>query len=113
LHVTQEPEVTVSKSFEIDTATMTAMGRKVLDNSDGIGSEIEGLIARLEAVDWRGSAADSFHAVKEEWRLQVTAIKQQLADVAERLGVSAQNYDAAHESSRAGFERLRGQNLPI
>jgi len=26
LHVTQEPEVTVSKSFEIDTATMTAMG---------------------------------------------------------------------------------------
>ena len=103
----------MAKTFEIDTATMTAMGRKVLDNSDGIRAEIEGLIGRLEAVDWRGAAADSFHAVKEEWRLQVTAVKQLLADVAARLGVTAENYDAAHESSRAGFERLRGQNLPI
>ncbi|HEY7073049.1 MAG TPA: WXG100 family type VII secretion target [Acidimicrobiales bacterium] len=103
----------MSKAFEIDTATMTAMGRKVLDNSEGIGAEITGLIGRLEAVDWRGTAADSFHAVKEEWRLQVSVVRQQLADVAERLGVTAENYDAAHESSRAGFERLRGQNLPI
>ena len=103
----------MSKAFEIDTATMTAMGRKVLDNSEGIGAEITGLIGRLEAVDWRGTAADSFHAVKEEWRLQVSVVRQQLTDVAERLGVTAENYDAAHESSRAGFERLRGQNLPI
>jgi len=103
----------MSKTFETDTATMTTMGQKVLDNSEQIGSEVEGLISRLEAVDWRGDAADSFHAVKEDWRLQVTAVKQQLADVAQRLGVTASNYDAAHESSRTGLERLRGQNLPI
>ncbi|MGH9213713.1 MAG: WXG100 family type VII secretion target [Acidimicrobiales bacterium] len=103
----------MSKTFETDTAEMTVMGNKVLDNAEQIATEVEGLISRLEAVSWRGTAADSFHAAKEDWRLQVTTVKQQLVDVAEKLGVSATNYDTVHTASQTGYEQLRGQNLPI
>jgi WXG100 family type VII secretion target len=103
----------MSKLFETDTDQMAAMRTKVLDNAEQIKTEVEALISRLEAVDWRGDAATSFHAVKEDWRLQVSNVKQQLDDVAERIGGSATNYDAAHTASHTGYERLRGQNLPI
>lgn len=103
----------MSKTFEADSATLKDKGQKVLDNAEQIGAEVEGLIGRLQAVDWQGTAADSFRGVTEEWRLQVVAVKEQLADVAARLGVTGGNYEAAHEASRAGFERLRGQNLTI
>jgi WXG100 family type VII secretion target len=103
----------MSKTFETDSAEMAAMGNKVLENAEQIAAEVEGLISRLEGVDWRGQAADSFHAAKEDWRTQVTNIKQQLDDVAECLGVSASNYDNAHQASTTGYEHLRGQNLPI
>lgn len=101
------------KTFETDSAEMAAMGKKVLDNAEQIASEVASLISRLEGVSWRGRAADSFHVVKEEWRLQVTTIKQQLADVAGKLGVSAATYAEAQTTSQTGYDRLRGQNLPI
>lgn len=103
----------MSKTFEADSATLKAMGQKVLDNSEQIGSEVEALIGRLQAVDWQGATADSFHGATEEWRLQVVGVKEQLADVAARLGVTGGNYESANEASRTGFERLRGQNLTI
>lgn len=103
----------MSKTFETDSAEMAVMGNKVLENAEQIAAEVESLISRLEGVDWRGQAADSFHAAKEDWRLQATNVKKQLDDVAEKLGVSARNYDTVHEASHAGYEQLRGQNLPI
>jgi uncharacterized protein YukE len=113
-HTTERrTEEQVAKTFEADSAALKDKGQKVLDNAEQIGAEVEGLIGRLQAVDWVGTAADGFRGATEDWRLQVVAVKQQLADVAGCLGVTGSNYEAAHEASRAGFERLRGQNLTI
>lgn len=103
----------MSRIFETETSSMASMGRKVMENAEQIATEVEGLIGRLDAVDWKCTAADSFHTVKEEWRLQVVNIKTQLGDVAERLGVNATTYDQVHVASQTGYERLRGQNLSI
>ena len=75
----------------------------------GAGSRAE-LLSRLEPLlgTWQGTAATSFHVLKQRWHDSAAELNAVLFAIGERLARAEATYAAADDTSRAGFTGLTG-----
>ena len=103
-------ENTTAGSFETDVPTMEAAAGHVFEVNDGIQAQLASLLQRLDPLmgSWQGTAAMSFHALKERWHENATTLNQALRQIGEGLAQSQRTYQSTEETNRQDFTGIAG-----
>lgn len=97
-------------AFDTELPTMALASTHVLEVNERVQASLAELLARLEPLlaTWQGSAATSFHVLKQRWHDSASELNAVLFAIGERLAQAESTYAAADDVSRAGFAGLTG-----
>ncbi|MFD0484913.1 WXG100 family type VII secretion target [Kineococcus sp. GCM10028916] len=88
--------------FEVDSARVQQASAAVAVSSGNVATEVEGMMRHLLDLEscWKGSAASSFQALTQRWRLTQDQVRTTLEEIQQALARAAQQY-ADVESANA------------
>ncbi|SDH01008.1 WXG100 family type VII secretion target [Sinosporangium album] len=69
---------------------------------------VEQTAVELTSADWAGPASRAFGNVMVGWRDEMGIMRQMLTDIAEKLGMNANVYQAVDEDARAATSSIQG-----
>lgn len=97
-------------SFETDVPTMELAARHVFEVNDGIQAQLASLLQRLDPLmnSWQGAAATSFHALKDRWHQNATALNQALRGIGDGLVQAERTYRSSEETNQQDFTGVAG-----
>ncbi len=97
-------------SFQTDVPTMDLAANHVFEVNEQVQSELAGLLRRLDPLmsAWQGSAAASFHQLKDRWHDNATKLNQALRTIGEGLVQAGQNYASSEDANQQGFTGVAG-----
>ena len=97
-------------SFQTDVPTMDLAASHVFDVNEQVQAELAGLLQRLEPLmgTWQGSAATSFHHLKDRWHESAIKLNQALRAIGEGLVQASQNYVSSEDANQQGFTGIAG-----
>jgi len=95
-------------NFRTELATMQAASQHVYDVNAQIQSQLSNLLARLDPLmgTWQGSAATSFHALKDRWHQDATQLNTTLRAIGDGLVKVQGNYQATEDASQQSFTSI-------
>ena len=87
---------------------MHVAAQHVYDVNSQIQSQLSNLLARLDPLmgTWQGSAATSFHALKDRWHQDATQLNAALRAIGEGLVKVQGNYQATEDTSQQSFTSI-------
>jgi WXG100 family type VII secretion target len=96
--------------FNTEIAVMQAGAGHVREVNATIDSDLQSLLAKLEALfgTWQGTASASFHGLKDQWVLNERKLNTALLGIADTLEVNSRNYDATEQAATADFNSAAG-----
>jgi WXG100 family type VII secretion target len=95
--------------FQTDLGVMTASHQFVLQKRDEMVSEVNSLMARLEAMDrskWDGEAATAFVTARQQWQDVIGRVHSSLNDVGMGLHGSHRQYGQTEQDNQAGITNV-------
>ena len=97
-------------SFQTDIPTMDVAAGRVFEVNDQVQAELAALLQRLDPLmsAWQGSAATSFHQLKDRWHESATRMNQALRSIGEGLVQVRRNYVSSEDTNQQGFTGLAG-----
>ncbi len=100
----------VGSSFRTEVPTMEVASRHVFEVNEQIQGELRSLLQRLEPLfgAWEGTAATSFHVLKDRWHADATTLNDVLRSIAEGLTSNTQAYAATEDTNHTGFTGMAG-----
>lgn len=98
-------------SFETDVSTMEVAARHVFEVSEGIQTQLAGLLQRLDPLmsAWQGAAATSFHALKDRWHQNATTLNQALRGIGDGLVQAERTYRSSEDTNQQDFTGIAGR----
>lgn len=92
-------------SFQTDVPTMDLAASHVFEVNEQVQAELAGLLQRLEPLmsAWQGSAATSFHHLKDRWHDNATKLNQALRAIGDGLVQARQNYASSEDANQQGL----------
>jgi len=95
-------------NFRTELATMQTASQHVYDVNAQIQSQLSNLLARLDPLmgTWQGSAATSFHALKDRWHQDATQLNATLRAIGDGLVKVQGNYQATEDTSQQSFTSI-------
>ena len=95
-----------SVELQLCGSLLTQLGAEVRDQLSAVGSEVDELLD----AGWRGQAADGFAQGWRQWQTGAHEVIDGLESMAQLLGATGRDYDAA-ESSATGTIGRSGAGL--
>ena len=95
-------------SFRTEVPTMEVASRHVFEVNDQIQSELRNLLNRLEPLmgTWQGSAAVSFHDLKQRWHDNATRLNEALRGIGDGLVQNREGYVSTEDVNTQGFTTM-------
>ena len=95
-------------SFRTEVPTMDVAAEHVHDVNDQIQSQLASLLNRLEPPmgTWQGAASVSFHALKQRWHENATALNEALRGIGDGLGQNSTTYASTEDDNTQGFTAM-------
>ncbi len=98
-------------SFEADRPTMQSAAQHVFEVNDGVQAQLASLLQRLDPLmgSWQGGAATSFHALKDRWHQNASALNQALRGIGDGLVQAERTYRSSEETNQQDFTGIAGR----
>jgi len=95
-----------AQHFTTEVEVMHAGSVRVRDVNAAIDADLRSLLSKLEALfsTWQGTAAQSFHGLKDQWVLNEQKLTAALEGIADTLDVNARSYEATEAAATADFD---------
>jgi ESAT-6 family protein len=95
-------------NFRAELSTMQAASQHVYEVNAQIQAQLSNLLARLDPLmgTWQGSAATSFHVLKERWHQDATQLNAALRAIGDGLVKVHSNYQATEDTTQQGFTSI-------
>lgn len=102
--------MSVGNRFETQVPTMDVAAQHVFEVNDQIQSTLSNLLNRLEPLmsTWQGSAAGSFHTLKQRWVDNAAKLNDSLRGIGDGLVANSTQYATTEETNTAGFTGMTG-----
>jgi WXG100 family type VII secretion target len=99
-----------AQHFTTEVAAMQAGATHVREINALIDTDLRSLLAKLEALfgTWQGSAAQSFHGLKDQWVMNEQKLNTALIGIADTLELNSRHYDATEQAATADFNSATG-----
>jgi len=97
-------------AFNTERSTMAVASGHVYEVNDHVQATLRDLLNRLDPLmsTWQGSAAGSFHVLKERWNDNAVKLNGALRSIGDGLVQAETNYAASEDSNNAGFTGITG-----
>ena len=95
-------------AFRTELPTMQQASSHVFEVNAQVQGQLSSLLARLEPLmgTWQGSAATSFHALKERWNADAVKLNTALRGIGDALVANQKNYATSEETNTSGFSGI-------
>jgi WXG100 family type VII secretion target len=102
--------MSMGNRFETQVPTMDVAAQRVFDVNDQIQSTLSNLLTRLEPLmdTWQGSAATSFHTLKQRWVDNAGKLNDALRGIGDGLVSNSTTYASTEETNTTGFSGMAG-----
>ncbi|MCU1351647.1 MAG: hypothetical protein JWM05_856 [Acidimicrobiales bacterium] len=100
----------VGAGFGTELPTMEVASKHVFEVNEQIQGDLRSLLQRLEPLfgNWQGTAATSFHVLKDRWHADATTLNDVLRTIAEGLTANTTAYASAEDTNHTGFTGMAG-----
>lgn len=95
-------------NFRAELSTMQVAAQHVNDVDAQIQSQLSNLLTRLDPLmsTWQGSAATSFHVLKDRWHQDATQLNAALGAIASGLAQAQKAYTSSEEGTQQSFTSI-------
>jgi WXG100 family type VII secretion target len=102
--------MSMGNRFETQVPTMDVAAQRVFDVNEQIQSTLSNLLTRLEPLmdTWQGTAAGSFHVLKQRWVDNASKLNEALRGIGDGLVANSTNYATTEETNTTGFSGMTG-----
>lgn len=97
-------------AFNTELPTMSVASSHVFDVNEQVQATLRDLLSRLDPLmsTWQGSAAASFHVLKDRWNDNATKLNEALRSIGDGLVQAEANYAASEDTNNTGFTGITG-----
>jgi WXG100 family type VII secretion target len=97
-------------AFNTELPTMDVASAHVFEVNESVQATLRDLLNRLDPLmsTWQGSAATSFHVLKDRWNDNATKLNDALRSIGDGLVQAETNYAVSDDTNNAGFTGITG-----
>jgi WXG100 family type VII secretion target len=102
--------MSVGNRFETQVPTMDVAAQHVFEVNDQIQATLTNLLNRLEPLmsTWQGSAAGSFHVLKQRWVDNAGKLNEALRGIGDGIVANSTTYASTEDTNTTGFTGMAG-----